>query len=360
MVWTEVTDIKEINRLWNKLARQIRKSSKPWGSRNVGYPGANQPFDVRIGTGETGGSTWAYCGKGQDGRLLTLIGRTSKRDNWQLQIDLQVNFRSDKFSRNMGGVFLKDEDGNVRLANRGLITRGSRVKHEELERVLPKSWWSKGVGPRGKIRSFISLADLDSPTLFEDLAARARKLRERLPVAEESGSAGGNGKSGKSAAAARAKAAKPPDWFSGLLNGFKKDFEAKWKIPAGKPKTAKRGHGRIVNALLDELHGPNKLHTTKGIDLVVEVRKPRHEFHVFEVKTASDTQSTYTAIGQLVFNGGVLRHFHPNAKVKRYLVLPGEAKAKARQDFCRELGFEVVTYTLGPEKSVDFSGLKLG
>lgn len=307
MAWSEVADIAEIERLWRRLSAAIDESTKPWGSHRVGYPGDNQPFDVRVGAGKAGRKTWAFCGKGCDGRFLTPIGQTPSEDNRQLQIDLQCNFRADKFVRNMGGAFLKDDQGNVILANRGLLTRGQRVTRKEIERLMPQSWSVKGVGPHGKVRSFLELTRLESPTLFEELAVRARRIRERLAAGVEPNPQGGSrGGSGAAGTGAKEKRALPPAWLSGVLKGLKKDFTGTWKIPAAKSKTVTRSHGRVVNALLAQLDGPHRLHTTQGIDFLIEVKTPRHAFHVFEVKTSSKSQSIYTAIGRLIFNGGAL------------------------------------------------------
>jgi hypothetical protein len=360
MGWSEVTNVIEIRRLSKLLRQQIKASTVPGGFRAVGYPGDNQPFKIRLGEGEPGTASWAFCGEGRDGKLLTLVGQTPEDANWQLMIDLQCNFRADKFTRSTGGAFLRDDDGNVLLAHRGILTRGQRLKTEEVVQRLPQTWWVHAKGPRGKSRSFIAIARLDSPSLFEELCAKAKKLRQYLAVdidpelkaGREAGKAGGQkGASGKGAT--------KPASLEIVLKGYKRDFESTWTIPAKLPSTATRGHGRIVNALQDQLRGLGGFHTTVGIDLAVTIDTPKRVHHVFEVKTSSDTQSIYTAIGQLVFNGAVLRKSEKRSKIIRYLVLPGDHKASLRQQLCRDLGFQVITYKLGVGKNVEFSGLKL-
>lgn len=79
-------------------------------------------------------------------------------------------------------------------------------------------------------------------------------------------------------------------------------------------------HGKIVDALKDHLQKKDKrctLYNNQRLDLGVE--KGGEVTDIFEVKTSCDSQSIYTAIGQLYFHGKDL----PNATLN--IVLPKQA-----------------------------------
>jgi hypothetical protein len=100
-------------------------------------------------------------------------------------------------------------------------------------------------------------------------------------------------------------------------------------------------YGRVVKALRKALDGQGELLKPQAADLIL--RRSR-TIDLFEVKRSSGSQSIYTAIGQLVFNGLSLEQEYPSNSVQKYLVLPGSAKYQARQERCKELGFQLVTF----------------
>jgi hypothetical protein len=364
MAWTEITDPQEIFRHWITLQRLIKEATRPGGKRRVGFPGDSRPFSVRVGLGAGKKPYWIYCDRSSNGNLLTLVGRTPQDPRWQLQIDLQCNFRANKFSRDMGGAFLRDELGNVLLAHRGILTRGQRIDKEEVVRLLPKRWWVAAKDEHGRVARFISIARLDSDALFADLCTKAEKIREKFsnPVApngqtKPAGKAPGpGGKNGMSRIGGKAAAKNPLDIH---LDGYKREFDRTWTIPAKGPRTAKRRHGLVVNALSELLQPKGNVSNPTAIDLVLTEQEPDEIHHVFEVKSSSGSQAIYTALGQLLFNAAALQRRYKKGRIVRYLVLPGDVKERVRQRFCKELGFEIVTFTLGANNVVKFSGLNL-
>jgi len=360
MAWTEVVDFKEVLRLYRELQRRIKESTRAGGQRRVGYPGSNSKFPIRVGAEPENSEAWVFCGIGSNERLLTLLGRMPADPNWQLMIDLQINFRPDRFSRDLGGAFLKDEDGNIWVANRGILTRKQRLAASEIDRLLPKNWWVRAKGPRGMERRFLPLARLDSPQLFSELSDKAERLRIKLNEfdvpTEEKKPGKGNAGAGN-AGSARRRGGKASNPLDEELAKYRREFDGIWTVPPSKAKLVRRTHGKIVDALKAELATKGNVTVTKAMDLVLTVQSSPEVHHVFEVKTSFGSQAIFTALGQLLFNGAALQRRYRKSKVNRYLVLPGDVKESVRQRFCRELGFEVINFVVGKDGGVKFPSL---
>lgn len=98
-------------------------------------------------------------------------------------------------------------------------------------------------------------------------------------------------------------------------------------------------HSSVVDALkvFVEVHaGPGKVFNTQKIDLALE-RKGAISM-IFEVKTSSDTQSVYTAVGQLFMHSVGL----PSAA--KMIVLPGAGVSAELEEFLSALGISVLRF----------------
>ena len=87
------------------------------------------------------------------------------------------------------------------------------------------------------------------------------------------------------------------DEFTGkALAKRKRSVEMEWK------------HGRVVKALRAHVNRAGDAYKSREMDLVVVTPK---DVWLFEVKTSADSQSIFTAIGQLVFHGAALEEAVP-------------------------------------------------
>ena len=95
-------------------------------------------------------------------------------------------------------------------------------------------------------------------------------------------------------------------------------------------------HGEVVNTLEVIFHSNGfETENTQKIDLIA---KKDHSLSLIEVKSHSDTQSIYTAIGQLMYHELA---FEP--PVIKVIVLPHNVKSD--QLIClRKLGIKVIRY----------------
>jgi hypothetical protein len=109
-------------------------------------------------------------------------------------------------------------------------------------------------------------------------------------------------------------------------------------------------HARIVSQLHDILEISTKVENTPQIDLAIRNNTGRVT-HVFEVKTSCDTQSVYSAIGQLFFHA-----LSFSTEPQKIFVAPENISIKLRNAL-NKLKISIVTYTLN-KGSYCFKGLE--
>jgi hypothetical protein len=107
------------------------------------------------------------------------------------------------------------------------------------------------------------------------------------------------------------------DHFVESVNQYTPEFEGIKYSPAIEDSFKDVQHGRIVSALKDHLqlnYSENHIYNTQKVDLIFDSMK--YKKILFEVKTNTDTQSIYTAIGQLSYHGLDYQNH------QKYIVLP--------------------------------------
>ena len=99
-------------------------------------------------------------------------------------------------------------------------------------------------------------------------------------------------------------------------------------------------HGAVMDSLykfVSEKYKNDKIYNTCKIDLLVECAG--EIIAIFELKTSSNTQSIYTAIGQLFM------HSVGNKNAEKYLVLPEPVQNDELLDCFEALGVRLITYS---------------
>ena len=115
----------------------------------------------------------------------------------------------------------------------------------------------------------------------------------------------------------------------------------------------RRRHGRVVNALAKQL-GPKAVNSSRSMlrpDLYLTGSKGEMTV-LFEVKANSDTQSWFTALGQLVVYGA-----NENLRPRRVLVCPFPMQDPAFKRALKELGVQLVTFTEDRQGAITFENL---
>ena len=104
-------------------------------------------------------------------------------------------------------------------------------------------------------------------------------------------------------------------------------------------------HGLIVDELKEYIEENNSnifVYNTQKIDLISELNNS--PLAIYEVKTSADTQSVYTAVGQLFMHSVGLN------TIKKYIVLPEIEEYNELVECLKELNIEVLWFTLDDTK----------
>lgn len=347
--YVEVTDHAQILRLLNRLDRLVKEKTLGGKMRTIGYPAGNISRSVHFATPQGPSSPWWYSGLDPKTRdRISLIGRGSHAAQTPLLIDLQFNFDATDFNRQKGGAFVMRR-GHAYLAHRGIVTRGnSRVPKALLLQEADVTRVQAASEVRPFTADLLLVAALDSSTLMADIGEFSAEMRRAanevmLPqyVHPPLGMKAPMPTGGRSP-------------FDVTLSDYFDEFAGKTTSKRKVRVAMEWRHGHVVKALRNVLQ--NRGDVRKSIEMDLVVLKSNGEIDLYEVKTGADSQSIYSAIGQLVFHGAVLARLFPGKHIRRHLVLPLKLDKARRQAFCKQLGFEIVTFDM-QASDVLFDGL---
>jgi len=356
MEYREIEDIKRIKKLSGKLGRLVSKYALKKEYRRIGYPGGHQDRDVFFLEDNGDDSLWylSWSVANYD-KQVTLFGHGKIGANDWLPIDVQFNFPIENFHRRMGAAFLEDtETGEEFLAHRGIVTLRQRVPKDKVLEAMAADVveveTSKGSD------EYLLAVLLESDTLVEDLGDFCRRLRNTIrnmgletddPNSRTDTDEDGEGESGSiDNKANRYSPVTLQDYFE-EFSGSRRAFTPKKSFPISY-------HGKVVHALHKEMEMRGKTWKSRAVDLVAELE---NEAFLFEIKTKSDTQSVYCAIGQLTVHEFPVRKFLKKT-VRKILVVPEYPMDLLKAIVREELGITIITYTISAHMKVNFLGLK--
>lgn len=122
---------------------------------------------------------------------------------------------------------------------------------------------------------------------------------------------------------------------------FSSEFNGKKKVKSKASTEANVVHGYVVDQLklfVEQNFKNTVVFNTQKIDLAIEL--DGEITTIFEVKTSIDTQSIYTAVGQLFMHGNGI----PN--VSRIIVLPESLENRVTIDCLCELGIHIILFSV--------------
>ena len=128
---------------------------------------------------------------------------------------------------------------------------------------------------------------------------------------------------------------------SGKIKFFSSEFSGKKKTGARNATKATVFHGLVVDRLkewVDQSVPGGLTFNTQKIDLALEINEALQR--IYEVKTSADTQSVYTAVGQLYM------HSAGDADIEKWIVLPGPAENSELLSCLKTLNISVLWYRL--------------
>ncbi|TDF62228.1 hypothetical protein [Cupriavidus sp. L7L] len=345
MTYREVDDSKLIQQHHKKLSAALIRGGKFREKRIIGYPSGHTTRPVNfLNNGED--SVW-YCSWKNNEEIVNLFGRGKYGANHTLLIDLQFNYALNKAKKSLGGAFLEEiETGEISLAHRGIVTVINRIPKEVALDAMASHVVEAQSGR--KSTEFLLVADLESRSLLRDIGEFSIELRDSVRGVEVEEHEDARFDSPSISKEKRSKR----DGFDKLKDYFK-EFTGERKSYKPKRIYSKSNHGKIVEALRNELLDEGEAFKSREIDLVVEQKK---RALLFEVKTAADTQSVYTAIGQLSVHASPARKF-TGKDVVQIIVLPEPPMRHVVDIIVTELRLRLVTFSFDEQGAVSFQGL---
>lgn len=283
-----IEDAKQIEAAQQKFAKKLIEKSDKHGKIIVGYPGGNEEGMAYWFSKHR---FWYVSKKASDAnipRYWNAFGiRTNENEpEWETKhshtIICEINPPLSGNTWMVAGVFAKDENGKVYLAHTGKIGGGGEGigKSAFEENFSGFEQWEYVEGSAGKKRVVI-LSELDDEHLVSNISYFVREVRRIKDLAKGE------------------KLHKKPQY---LFKDFKPEFEGK-RQPYTPSQTiqARVTHGRVVNQLaeLAQKHGFDNYYNRR-VDLYIESGNSKTA--LIEIKTDTDTESIYKAIGQLLYN----------------------------------------------------------
>lgn len=347
MTYKEIDDIAEILKLNTQLGKRLRKALPYSEKRTIGYPAGRTNRKTYFNKRSDDSVFWWVNWVDDKGDTINLWGHgTPREEKTPLNIDVQFNFPA-QFNRNQGGAFLRHvETGEIILAHRGIVTLGNgRFPKAPLFAAMA-SRVCEATTSAG-IKEFLLIGELESMTIVEEISNFSSRLRQVLRD-HVTADASANDFDEKTPKSRQETAA------FGELRDYLAEFSGKRRAYVPKKTQADSHHGLVVEELNQALNGNASIFNSREIDLIAERAK---SVLLFEVKTSADTQSVYTAIGQLSAHEPRVAQIFSKKAVIKVLVLPEPPMAKLGEILTKCLNIKAIVYARPEKITFTFVGL---
>lgn len=308
--FTVLSTAEEIAAAQEELELVIKEGS-PVHSRVLSNRGGQAEAEVY--TFEPG--IWAAFLR-ESNRFWNAFGVSQDPVKRQWSITCEVNPPYDEIDRKIAGCFLVDSNGDLWLAHRGRIGGGREGIGKALFMEQYRGYWVAALDG-SRISSVVPIGRLSDRRFRYHLATFVRtvdQIKQGVPVTK-----------------------RDDPWYEPKPT-YKPEYGKSYNYTASGKLTVDRKHGRVIQALYSALKASgHEVGNDQERDLYV-VDKGVCTI-LFEAKTRTDTQSIYTAVGQLFYHGRNDERMSPS----RVLVVP-DTLSTNQNDRLRELGIIVLRY----------------
>lgn len=317
-----VTEKKEIEKCQKTLVKNFKSEFPNIKQSIVGYSGGSFETDLICNKKGNWFSSQYFEGSAIP-RYWNAFG-TKILEGKSQNIVVEINPPLEGYSRLVSGLFAKDEaSGEYFILHRGKIGGGRKGIGKEAFSNWYRGEWVDVLLPDGAIDELILVARLNSENFSKQVMSFVIEVEEF-----------------KKEVTSGHLSRQAPKSFSDV---FSPEFHGKKKGKRSSRFEYESFHGLVVNQL--EIHvreeigtGKFNIFNTRNIDLAVSQGNSLKS--VYEVKSSANSQSIYTAIGQLFCHS----YGHPGAKM--VLVIPdGELNDESRR-IVIGLGISIKTYII--------------
>jgi hypothetical protein len=336
--YREIENPREISKLNKVLSVKLARELPYAETRTIGFPGGAERHKVRFQSRTDNDMFYFSTYLSEDkSTAINLFGHGVPISQNPLYIDVQFNLPVVRFSRRTGGTFLRHIPSNsVVMAHRGITTLGhGRVSKyslfSEMAATIREAETSKGTA------EFLLIGELESSTLVYDIATFSSELWRAK------GAVGSHNTSTTNSTTLRDK-----------LRKYFDEFVGKHRLKNRRRSVADCYHGTVVRAIRDVFHDADETLKNQAIDLTIIKGK---RVYLFEAKTSSNTQSVYTAIGQLITHTQVVTEYAPDKTLVRVIVLPESPNQRFCNLFKDQLDIRLLTFTRSQKGGITIHGL---
>ncbi|MBP2301890.1 hypothetical protein [Azospirillum picis] len=298
---------------------------------------------------------WAYFSEEPEGgqpRWLCWFGREIGESGQTIGPSIEINLPLDPGNRQIAGRSLVDASGKLYLGHKGGLGggRGGQMRMEEFAARIKGFVREPILLPGDREDRVFVVGALEDPDFLIRLRAYVQECARLRAFAKARAAAAGESAAGNSAGTGTDENDEddgeggftPENALDGTGSGHPGDIHS-----------IRRVHGRVVNALRKKLgkKAVNGTHSEMRPDLYV-LGPGKSMTLLFEVKASSDTQSWFTAIGQLLVYGA-----GSTPAPRRVLVCPALRSDPNFQKVLADLAITVVTFKEEAGGRITFDGL---
>ena len=294
----------------------------------VGYQGNNVEAEV---TWHEGAGFWSLLDDSLlKNRFWCCFGVQNPKDVRSLDIAVEINPRMNGTDLQVAGAFARDVHGMVHLCHNGKIGGGKPgvgksafFRHYRGGRFTEMAY-------RAKIVDVVDLGPISSrefPGRLGQFAHEIVRVKGEIAKDEISTKTGSmDAKPLPSGLANRSPSFVPE--FSGVRRPYSPTDVIE----------ANADHGKVVDVLVESVENLGYVACNDRERDLFTLDESSSVAVLFEVKTDVTRQSIYTAVGQLLLNGGIASH-----APQMILVVPGTPKPKTRVEL-GSIGIDVLAY----------------
>lgn len=338
-----VTDLKRISKLNKLMSSKLREYLTQPETRTITSPGGKYAFKVYFQNLEGGEVRGWATGKSTGDKIRNFFVFGEPGADSLVNIAVQINFPSNRYSKALAGVFVEDESGSVYIAHRGKLTgAGGSFKMLRVLDRLPKPITALD---NGQLVALALIGGLEDSTLLDDIFGFAKECRDvvgRMALERDKERALNNPVLNLDLDGAEVleSCTNPELEYLLVLSQYFDEYAGESLRRAIGAGVRAVTHGAVVSALELELRTTGLTRKSVAIDLAII---SEGQMNLYEVKTSVSTTDMYTGLGQLLIHGEALARM-TKLPIRKFLVVPELPRQSHLTVMVDKFDINIVTY----------------
>ena len=249
------------------------------------------------------------------------------RESGNQIIIVEINFVLSGDTKQVAGLFAKDEAGKYYILHRGKVGGGRKGIGKDSFKNWYRGKWVDVYDELGNAEETILIGSLNEKSLI----GKVRAFVKEVELFKEEAI---SGKSSRAPKKIKKTLLFDPEFHGRKKGRRKSEFEYE------------SYHGLVVNSLNEQFEHKSSTFNDRLIDLAVQKKGKIQK--IYEVKTSLNRQAIYTGIGQLMF------HSSGDDNIEKILVLPADDYPKEFTEILGVLNISILPYKILNGEKVQF------